>query len=218
MKKILLLVVIMACMVFAGGSVYVAGGFLSPSTNRLGEVIMVDADGNRIAINSEGRQTILNYAHHEVHEGRMFENTAYFTALADNGIIAYGMKTGTNYAHIVIELNISGAGTYTLYEGALVTNGTVTTNASFNMNRASSTLPQTVCITSPLYTNLGTSFGTSYVPAGDKQSGVGGTIRPGTELIFNTNTWYVLVISNASGGAISGSRIVEWYEKGFQVQ
>ena len=191
------------------------GSQLLVNTNGAIRSVVAGENGSALYVQEGGIMTI-GYEHNQVHAGVTFRACHYFSALADNGVKVIAFNTRTNYAHLVAAVALSGKGALLMYEAPLITNSG-TTNTSINMSRpmASVKTVQGVATYGAVATNYGTYLCADYIPGGTKQAGVGGEVRQGTEWVLTTNTWYLLVVSNASGGAVDGSVNLQWYEKGF---
>lgn len=206
MKNLIMVIVLLIAGVWAQSGRYIAGGQISIQGTSPDKILAVQENGIMV----------IGYEHNQVHLGVTFRACHFFTALADNGVKVIAFNPGTNYAHLVAGIGISGKGTLYLYEAPLITNSG-TTNTAINMSRPMRTLKlaQGRATFNAVATNYGTLLCAEYVPGGTKQAGTGGELRMGTEWILNTNTWYLLIVSNSSGGAIEGDVSLQWYEKGF---
>lgn len=164
-----------------------------------------------------GAPYFLDVAHYEIHYGKMFHAEYADAAVADDGTVdvLLTVPEGT-YPHTIFEVAVGGQSEVTLYESPIVSN-TGTTIVPYNMNRPMTTTIATVGIThSPAITATGDyTLVHRIIPGGATvQTRVGGQSSKGVEWIFKPGTYYLLRITNTSGGAVPVSVMWEWYEGG----
>jgi hypothetical protein len=207
MKKTMIIFMAMAVCLYSQ-AMYVAGGQLR----------LIGADSDDYIKVHDGAALWIDYAHNKVHVGSTWQTDYGWSTLANNGNATMALLTPTNRdLHIEMGVWAGGAGWITFYEAPIITNFT---NANLvtciNHNRAG--FSTNVCLTQVRANVLATNFGTAltyrYLAGGTStQTRVGGSVREGSEFVLKPGTYYMLVFSNASGGAISVSFAKEWYEE-----
>lgn len=168
-----------------------------------------------------GARTIIDFAHHELHDGSSFVTALTGTAKNDGTVINIYLKTpGTAVSekrvHLLARASASGAAWFRIKEGIAPT-GT-TAQAIYNRARESST-------TSVVYDNAGTpvqgratgnithtggtEIYTSLIPGAGKSAG--GESRAEAEFILAPNTGYVFEVESDASGLTLGLEL-DWYE------
>lgn len=174
--------------------------------------------------NTTGALLMVDTIHHEVHEGEMFHAEHTFATVANGNSVELLMLTSaTVETHATWEVLAGGLVTVSLFEAPTIevvdevySEGTPL--ALYNMKRSAhnTNLPTCYVFYSPTVTDAGPDalVNGRILPGGTSpQTRVGGGIRAGTEWIMASETYYLLRVTNGSGGAISISMVVEWYEE-----
>lgn len=159
-------------------------------------------------------QVTLSQTHNHIHQGDAWYTSIYFGSVADDGVARVLLIAPAGYEdHVVAVATFGGLGSVRVLEAPLYTN-TGTLVSTYNYKRRWTGTNTTLIYSSPLgITNLGTVLPTFYLPAGDKTSGIGGTIRMDDELITYPGKAYIIEYSNFSGGAVAGSIGLDFYEE-----
>jgi len=165
--------------------------------------------------------TTITSDHRQVHDGMVFHITNRVASLANAGEhdILVDVPAFT-YPHIraaIFSLSDSPCdieayeGTTTSADGSALT--------ALNRNRNSTKTSSTTFYTGPTITGAGTQIHDRYVPdAGGQGSNQIGVITPtfGEEWILKPSTKYLLRLTNNSGGAITLSYEIIWYELSYE--
>jgi hypothetical protein len=163
-----------------------------------------------------GAAVTISIPHHEVHEGEMFEvsyKSPDASPIADDGTIAFLLRTGAEYDHLVFGGNSGADAQLELLEGVgVVAEGTAMTE--HNMNRTSVNTAVTVVFRDPTIAG-GTLLFDILIPGGTggNASGGSGAVRQGTEWNLAANQDYVIRLTNRGGNAQQMSLIAQWYEE-----
>ena len=139
---------------------------------------------------------VLDYAHHQVHEGETWQAGYGPIAIANNAVVDHliivAAVTGTiRTPHVVIELDSTGETWLELYESPTTTaNGTGVT--CYNRNRNTAGSPTTTIYVGPTVTATGTKLMGQISGSGEK---AGGSSRDSTEWDLKTSVHYLVRIT-----------------------
>lgn len=162
-----------------------------------------------------GGVIVVDFAHHEVHEGHMYQSSfksAEGADIADNGTIRVVLTTGTRYNHTTFIITGGGDTEIGFYEGTVFTGGTPLSANS--MNRNGTMTPVTAVKHTPTVSNVGTRIHNSLEPGGTGGAFTpGGSARADTEWILKRSTNYMVEGINRAGSSQPMSIIVQWYEE-----
>jgi len=188
-------------------AVFVIGGFVSLSSgiDNNEQILLVDPDTSSLVM--------MEWEHHQVHEGQMFHAEHSFGTVANNNNADMRLLTGAKEAHVVFFIGHGGQCLFYLYETPNQSGGTAV--PVVNMNRNSAHVAGVTVFHGPAVVGVGStplvngrllSGGTS------PNSRVGGGIRTGTEYEFKPATEYLMRVNNNSGAGIGISIGAEFYE------
>ena len=196
----------------------IEGGHIKPVFIAGGKVMAAGKLDGLEQDSATGALVSISIPHHEVHEGEMFEisyKSPDASPIADNGTIAFLLRTGAKYDHLVFGGNAGGDAELELLEAPAITDdGAALTE--YNMNRAINANPTTVATLDPTVTGgTGSLLFNDFIPGGTGGNSVGGTgaVRVGTEWILRINTAYVMRVTNRAGNAQPMSLLAQWYEE-----
>ena len=165
----------------------------------------------KIKLDEEQRQIIIDSVHDEVHEGEMMHVGYSSASVANNASLNVLLTTGNAEVHAVIRYSAGGEGQCYLYEAPTVVNGTGLT--IYNMKRTSTRTPATVAKHTPTVSATGsTALVDEFLPGGSGGLAGGGAVRLGTEWILKPDTDYLLRFTNQAATAQQVSIAVEFYE------
>ena len=188
----------------------IEGGSITPVLVAGGTVNLGETD------EVTGAAVVISIPHHEVHEGEMFE-ISYKSAeggdIADNGTIAFLLRTGAKYDHLVFGGNAGGDAEVEFLEAVgVVAEGTAM--AEQNMNRTSVRTAVTTAFRDPTIAG-GTLLFNVLIPGGTGGNSAGGSgaVRVGTEWILAANQDYAIRLTNRAGNAQPMSLAAQWYEE-----
>lgn len=167
---------------------------------------------------------VIDYAHHEAHEGDAFETTAVDTAMGDGDDIVLAFKTpaGTKRMHLLVEFATAAGGHVDILEGPTWTNQSGSLNPIFNRKREVSMGSSGVLedqaqagfvasdnmILDPTSLAGGTLIHTHYTFGSNKTPATG---RGVTEWLLKPDTQYAIRIT--ADGVSNGCQLrLEWYE------
>lgn len=163
---------------------------------------------------SGARETI-DYAHHEIHEGKSFIVSDETTSVANNATVDFLVVTGVKFPHLVMEVEGDLGLRIQAYEAVTASNnGTALTPV--NRNRNSSYVSTVSVYKGP--TGLGsiTNLLLTHRSGTSANTGrVGGTSRETAEWVLKDNTKYLLRVTSLSGASSSLNFTLKlnWYEK-----
>jgi len=151
---------------------------------------------------------VIDGAHHELHEGNMFEISGAAT-LASGAIlnILIDLTNNTVPAHIIFSFRSTGEMNVQLFEDVVVSANGVAISA-INRNRLSANISQLKAYTAPTITNTGSLLTTAHFGNGNN---IGGESRANNEWILAHGKKYLIrITSEAAGNDISYMH--EYYE------
>ena len=167
----------------------------------------------KIKLDEEQRQVIIDSVHDEVHEGEMMHAEYYAASVNNNASVDVLITTGESEAHAVMNLSAGGSCVAYLYESPDATGGTAIT--CYNMKRDNSRVPSATVEHTPSVSGTGSTalIAGRLIPGGTSQTTrVGGGTRTGTEWILAPSTKYLFRVTNISGSTVGVSVAVEFYE------
>jgi len=169
-------------------------------------------------------QSVIDYAHHEIHGGSTYRVQVFDDAIPATGsngelVIGFYIPTGNKHPHMLWDFVHEGDMTMTLLEGVTLTLGTGTDvlcknsrrdagDTSFLQGVATGALVSNYVTKNPTYTG-GTvvSLKRNYAA---RNVGAEGTRR--NEVILADDTYYAFVLDNNVTSAQGGQIRLEWYE------
>lgn len=163
---------------------------------------------------------IIDFVHHEVHEGNTFQatqKTAEQGEIADDGVYDMLIITGDK-AEPHMEFLGSGGGDFELefYENTVVSNNGTQLDVQ-NMRRSlhGINLNTTLAFETPTVTNVGDLISCRFIPGGGGggPTAAGGVGREDTEWDLNVDTNYLIRLTNRAGTAQPMSILAQWYEE-----
>lgn len=161
-----------------------------------------------------GAQTVIDYAHHEVHAGKSF--CVYNTQSIETATFKYQIKAPntTTKIHMIIGAECTGEMTVLVTEGSDKTDGTAV--AAVNHNRQGTPAVATCVVThTPTdgTTDGATTIFTQRVGATGVASKtiVAGLGRALNEFILKKNTKYVVAITTYA--SVYATLMLDWYEE-----
>ena len=185
-----------------------------------GHIKSVFVTGGRLVLGETDKVTgaaiVISIPHRKVHEGVMFE-ISYKSPeggdIADNGTIAFLLRTGAKYDHLVFGGNAGGDAELELLEAVGVTDAG-TAMVEHNMNRTSVNTAVTTAFRDPTVAG-GTLLFNILIPGGTGGNSAGGSgaVRVGTEWILAANQDYAIRLTNRAGNAQPMSLAAQWYEE-----
>ena len=147
---------------------------------------------------------VIEYEHHEVHDGNMFRVGYNVDSVDDNGTMSICFKTptGTNETHMLIQVRSDKEVQYGLFEGAtwITSTGTavvpydqnrVTANTSVCLGDASGSFVAGVMNANPDGLTGGTNVHPDHMGSAQKS---GGDTR-GDEIVLANNTQYAVMVT-----------------------
>lgn len=152
----------------------------------------------------------IDYPHHEIHEGEMFEVTHYDAALADDGELIVGSPDPIGViAHFSFAGQCGGDAILELIEGATPSGGAAKQAMNMNRNYADG-INTTV---GPTLAGGTVVAGPVLLPGGRGGQAGGGSLatRPGLEWITDPTEHYAVRLTNISGQARPASIAVSFY-------
>lgn len=158
-----------------------------------------------------GLHSILE-AHHEIHDGNLWNLEMFSGSMADDGsIILAGVMPVTHEQHFTLAGACGGDATLELIEGAAFS-ASGTSVMPFNMNRRTGDAGAITCYQNPTLVG-GTILQKMFLPggAGPRAGGAHIGTRDGLEWITNPGESYAVRLTNVSGGAQDGWVGVNFY-------
>jgi len=174
-------------------------------------------------------QIVIDYEHHEVHDGDAFtcNYSNDVTNIGEMTAIAFNTPNTTKYIHLTFSAESTGGATFALYESTSIDVGEGSALTIYNRNRNSDTLSTITSITNPVVANKATSYNETQaaganittstrllyhiIGSGGNQPTAGQT-RSQTEFILKKNTQYAVVMSSLTNDDASHTITLVWYE------
>lgn len=155
---------------------------------------------------------VIDYAHHEIHDGNHYKAGYQDTSMDTDDTIAIVFTTPdtTKYMHWQLTSQSTGACTIQVFSGpTLSAEGTAVT--PFNRNQNSTNTSDMVVKHTPTITSNGTKIVEKWVGSVGFKETTGGEHRGESEIILKRNTQY-LVLCTANADAIKCAIGGDWYE------
>jgi hypothetical protein len=166
-------------------------------------------------IDPEGGLTVIDYPHHEIHEGNMFfasYKSPDASPIADDGTLFLQLTTGAlRTGHLSFAVSSGGDCEVELLEVGGTSVGTPI--QSHNMNRQSDNTPEGAVVVNPTIADDGIQLMNFLVPGGSGGNAGGGSMRLGTEWNLKLNQEYALRVTNRAGTTQQVSAALQWYEE-----
>lgn len=190
---------------------------ISTNGNSQLKVTLYDETGNPAIIDSKtGSFPIIDYSHHEIHEGDHYFIEDISDLVLNNVFdVQFTTLDSTKWKHFIFELNCESETEWYIYEGVTInTPGTAMTprNNNRNFSDASNTTIASILNTSIALANADTAVASAIelahgiVGAGRN----GGIIERNREIVLKQNTDYCMrVIANTAGYT---NFYIGWYE------
>jgi hypothetical protein len=178
-----------------------------------GQVRLVGGDGDDgTTVDEYGSLVVIDWIHHLVHEGEMFQASHTFLNVGDGSTVTLLITTGAKEMHFTGVITVGGQSFTSMYENPDVAGGTPVPVK--DMNRNSSAFPGGLVYHSPTVNNIGPAplIENLLLVGGTGPRRVGGDTRSGTEWELKPNEDYIIQVTNDSGGAIPISIAAEFYE------
>lgn len=158
---------------------------------------------------------VMDYAHHQVHEGEMFQYNITPQALASGDSLLLRFAVGTLTAttrtpHAIFEVDSTAETWVYLYEGPTLT-GNGTAGSAVNRNRNISTAATSVPYINPTVSGNGTLL-TSWITGSGTRAG-GGT-RDSVEWDLKSATNYLYVITSKAASNDVCARLIFYEDLG----
>lgn len=152
--------------------------------------------------------------HRTIHEGRLFEVSHIFAAVADAASAEILITTGTKAVHLRSRADTEGKSYGYLFEDAVASvAGTGLTNV--NRDRNSANTAETVVTHTPTLTSDGTQLTETLIPGGGAVGGnvIGGSLNSFEEFELKPNSVYLIRLTNESGAAADMAASLVFYEE-----
>ena len=153
----------------------------------------------------------IDFPHHEIHDGELYEVVHYDATLANSAAISIATTAAIGYkAHFTFEGTCGGDATIELLEGGTVTGGDAAT--CWNMNRNYGDITGLAVTDATLGGTPSTLVGL-FLPGGKagQASGSSGGSRIGLEWVTDPTKTYAVRVTNLSGLAKPASIVVNFY-------
>ncbi len=155
---------------------------------------------------------VVDFAHHQLHEGELHQYTYGPAALANGAtidlrIVVGNLEPTTRTPHFAVELDATAETWLYLYETP-TTSANGTQQTVYNRNRNSANAPGTTLWLSPTVSAVGTPLSSWIVGAGNKTGGNG---RDSIEWVLKPNTVYLVRMTAKATGDNVCLRAM-WYE------
>lgn len=154
----------------------------------------------------------IDYPHHEIHDGDLYEVAHYDATVANSAAISIATIVAIGYeAHFTLSGAAGGDALLELLEGGTVTGGDAVT--VFNMNRTFDDMTS-FAVTDATLAGSPTTLVAEYLPGGSKNkaAAISTGTRPGLEWITDADKIYAVRITNMSGGEVACSLAVNFYK------
>lgn len=156
---------------------------------------------------------MIDVFHSEVHEGKGFGISHFFSAVADKTTAQMLVRAHGVTPHIEISVG-AGGDAYVLFMQGLTASGAGTTkSAPVNRNRTSSNTSGVSVFHTPVVTTYsGTTLISNYIPGGARNSAGGGSMGERNEWVLKNGTTYVIAVRNIAGSTKNIAIQTSWYE------
>jgi len=188
-----------------------------------GETDDVRIDGSTNALES------ISYEHHEIHAGSSF--TCHYsndvTNIGEMTAIAFNTPNTTKWAHLIYEVESTGACYVSLCENPSIDDDEGTQLTIYNRDRNSATASTVTSIETVPVANKATSYteaqaaganittttelARTYVGAGERKSEGGGS-RGTHEFVLDQNQQYIVLIYSLTTDDATHNLTLDWYE------
>ena len=233
MRRLLVLILLLIPALCFGGP---SAGFLGVDGNgklpvaTYGSVDGTTASSVRLDASTEAA-IIIEYEHHEVHDGSMF--TAQYgndvTNIGEMTCIGFNVLATTKWPHMVIHGSSSAVAVFSLYENTSIDVNEGTDLTIWNRNRNSATVSTLLSIESPAVAGNLTSYNEAQAvganitittelhreqigSAGNVQSASGGQTRGQAEWVLDQGGQYAVCITSETADDSHHNLILDWYE------
>ena len=153
----------------------------------------------------------IDYPHHEIHDGELYEVYHYDATLANTASINISTPNPIGAtAHFTFDGGCGGDALLELLEGATVTGGDATVARNMNRNYDDSAIS---VVTDTTLGGTPTTLVAMFLPGGQRQqaAGASGGSRVGLEWITDPTKSYAVRITNISGAEKPASIVVNFY-------
>lgn len=153
----------------------------------------------------------IDYPHHEIHDGELYEVYLYDATLANTASINIASPNPIGAeAHFTYDGGCGGDALLELLEGATITGGDAVVPRNMNRNYDDSTL---AAVTNTTLGGTPTTLVAEFLPGGQRQqaTGASGGSRVGLEWITDPTKSYAVRITNISGAEKPASIVVNFY-------
>ena len=157
-------------------------------------------------------ETVIDYAHHEIHEGKHFKAGFQDIAMATNDVIELLLVTNSSkdVAHFVMTAQATGAVVVQLFRSPTSSaNGTLV--SILNRNENSENTSEMLVYHTPTTSADGTKISEKWVGNEGFKETIGGSQRGNSEIILKKDTKYLIRLTAVSDG-IKGAIGADWYE------
>jgi len=160
----------------------------------------------------DGKIVTTAYEHEKIHSGDMFFHSIVYSGVGNGASVYLGWNTGSHQEHINFEVIAGGAVDIYWFEDSVFTGGTQ--HSAVNKNFTSTNECESTFYQSPNVTNQGTLILSRYLAGGNTaQTRIGGSGRTYNEWVLNSNSSYLMKITNTSGSSTIINLILEYYEE-----
>jgi len=174
-------------------------------------------------------QIVIDYEHHEVHDGSAFtcNYSNSVTNIGEMTAIAFNTPNTTKYIHLTFTAEATGGATFAMYEAPSIDVDEGTALAIYNRNRNSTTPSTLLSVEATPVANSVTSYNETQaaganistttrliyhiIGSGGNQPTAGQT-RAQTEFVLKKNTQYAVVMSSLTNDDASHTITLVWYE------
>ena len=153
----------------------------------------------------------IDFPHHEIHDGELFEVYLYDATLANTASINISTPNPIGAtAHFTFDGGCGGDALLELLEGATVTGGDAVVVHNMNRNYDDSSL---AAVTNTTLGGTPTTLVSVFMPGGQRQqaAGASGGTREGLEWITDPAKSYAVRVTNLSGAEKPASIAVNFY-------
>ena len=158
-----------------------------------------------------GHGVVIQFEHHEVHDGAMHCLCRSNAALGNGSSDELRVAVGAKELHVTFMMAAGGDGTGYLYETTTKTANTAVTPYCMNRNYENTLL--TTATHTPGGSGDGTNLWTEFLPGGAGPKAGGGQVRQGTEWVLKPDTVYLFRFTNSAGSTKPYTFCGEMYEK-----
>jgi hypothetical protein len=169
---------------------------------------------NLAAVDAEGALSVISTFHHVIHFGKAFMSSHVFEDVADDATCNMMIEVDSTSSDCHLDFSFTCGGDAIVEIREDTTHDVGTSVNTFNLNRGSAILPETIVKHTASGGIDGSLLSRVAIPGGTGVGSVGGVSAMREELLINPNIHkkYLFIVKNKSGGVADIGLKFTWYE------